>query len=106
MIDWWFLSSKLATAAKFTSVEIPHENPAGRPFTSAIRPLTSDLEFSCYRLLRVRVIIKPFARLSPVPPRHHHPLQQRRRREPALLELVVHHVRDVVGRVEADEIEQ
>src|SRR6266849_5942397 len=63
-------------------------------------------KFIRHRLTRVRVIIEPAPRLPPIPPRHHHPLQQRRRREPPFLELVIHHVRNVVSRIEADEIEQ
>src|SRR5260370_1019982 len=43
---------------------------------------------------------------SPPPPRPAPSFREGGRRDPPLFELVVHHVRDVVGRVEADEIEQ
>src|SRR5262245_13305896 len=63
------------------------------------------LEFLCNRIIRVRVIVKPLARLSAVPSRHHQPLEQRRRGEALLPELIKHHVRDVVRSVEPYEIQ-
>jgi hypothetical protein len=57
-----------------------------------------------FGIVRVRVIVKSLAHLSSVPAGHHQSLQQRRRREAPLFKFLVHHMRDVVGRIETDEI--
>src|ERR1700722_10991168 len=63
-------------------------------------------QFIRFRVTRVRIIVEAFARLTPVPACHHQTFQQRRRREAALFEFVIHYMGDVIGRIEADEIEQ
>src|SRR6266581_6174494 len=63
-------------------------------------------KFVRLRIIRIGIIVKAFAGFAPVPASHHQPLQQWRRSKAALFEFVVHHVGDVVSRVEADEIEQ
>ena len=52
------------------------------------------------------VLIEAFSALPAQFPREHHALEERRRGEHRVLVLVEHDVRDVVRRVEADEIEQ
>src|SRR5271165_3488665 len=59
-----------------------------------------------HRIFRVGVVVEALPRLAAIPAGQHQALQQRRRGEAALLELVVHDVRDVVRGVEADEVEQ
>src|SRR5271165_4084408 len=97
MSDWWSSSFASATAAKSTR---------GRIRVDPCESVARNLHFLLLRPLRVRIIIKPAPRLPPVPPRHHHPLQQRRRRKPPLLELVIHHLRNVISRVEPHKIQQ
>src|SRR5262249_13647479 len=58
------------------------------------------------RVLRVRPIVEALTRLLTIPSGKDEPAQQCRRGEAALLELVEHHMRDVVGGIEADEVEQ
>src|SRR5882762_5738282 len=80
------------------------------PFTARTRvdPSKSGamLQLIRPRIVGIRIIVEPFARLPPVPPRHHHPLQQRRGSEPPLLKLVIHHVSNVISRIQPNEIEQ
>src|ERR1700694_6181219 len=57
-------------------------------------------------IVGIRIIVEPFARLPPVPPGHHQALQQRRGSEPPLLKLVIHHVSNVISRIDPNEIEQ
>src|SRR5689334_8118347 len=71
----------------------PHP-PLRRAIADVSNYLTSKL--SRHRVLRVGVIVESFARLSAVPAGQHQALQQRGRGKAALLELVVHDVRDVV----------
>src|SRR6187397_2375991 len=59
-----------------------------------------------WKQLRSRVRIEPAAGFAAVIAGQHHTFQERRRRVRRLAELLEHDVRDEVGGVEADEIEQ
>src|SRR5579863_174050 len=74
--------------------------PSGRILVSC----SSELHRA--RLGWVRIIVEAATRLAPVPTGKNHALQQRRRREALLLEFIEHDVGDVIGCVQADEIEK
>src|SRR6185369_8624259 len=59
-----------------------------------------------HRIIRIGIIVKPFARFTPVPAGHDQSLKQWRRCEPPFFELVIHHMRDVVGGVEPDKVQK
>src|ERR1700730_18520387 len=52
------------------------------------------------RIVGIRIIVEPFARLPPVPAGHYQALQQRRGSEPPLLKLVIHQQRNVIRRID------
>src|SRR5216683_7512738 len=64
------------------------------------------LEFSRDRVARIRVVVEAFTAFASVPAGHHHAFQKSGRGEAPLLEFLEHDLTDVVGGVEADEIEQ
>src|SRR5271156_5134101 len=85
-------------------------HPASGPFffVSPYSPILgrSPLQLIRPRITRIRIIVKPLAGFLPVPPCHHQPLQQRRRGKPPLLELVKHHLRNVISSVQPNKIQQ
>src|SRR5581483_1053942 len=72
----------------------------------SVPPWLEALQFVRLRIIGVRIVVKALARLSSVPAGHHESLQQWRRGEPSFLELVVHHVGDVISRVQSDKIKE
>ncbi len=91
-------SKNHTTPTRFSEIAVPAFN-ALSAFTARTRVDRSKsvtmLQLIRPRIVGVRIIVEPFARLPPVPPRHHQPLQQRRGSEPPLLKLVIHHVSNV-----------
>src|SRR3954463_12927236 len=63
-----------------------------------------NLQLHRHGVLRVTPIVESLACLFAIPSSEPEPLEQRWRREPLLLEFVIHHMGDVVGSIESDEI--
>src|SRR5712691_1411113 len=70
------------------------------------KSVAKKLQLIRLRIIWIRIVVKPLARLAAVPSGHHQSLQEWRRGEAALFEFVEHYMGDVISRVQADEIEQ
>src|SRR5215472_16527578 len=63
-------------------------------------------KFHGFRIGRIGIVIKAATGFSAVPAGEDYALEQRRRGETLFLELVEHDLGDVIGSVQADEIEE
>src|SRR5205085_7403824 len=64
------------------------------------------LQLHRHWILRITPVVEPLAGLLAIPPCQYQPLQQWWRGESPLLEFVMHHMRDVISRVQANKVEQ
>src|ERR1700678_826743 len=97
-------SSRSANESSPSSLVLSALRTLGR--LSVTMPMAPSLSTRMFSKIESLVVIEPLSVLASEASGEHHPFEQRRRGHRGILELVVHDLRDVVGRVQAHEIEQ